>query len=81
VCFRHYFRPYYYHKPQYLVNIKQRSSTMSTLRTGSPELSTPDSDPPAYTGTVQPNPVPPSEYQSPVEAVPGVGGIPGVSGE
>lgn len=54
---------------------------MSTLRTGSPELSTPDSDPPAYTGTVQPNPTPPSEYQSPVEAVPGVGGIPGVSGE
>jgi hypothetical protein len=52
---------------------------MNTLRNGTPELSDPTLPAPEYTGEVQPNPEPNLEYQSPVEAVPGVGGIPGVS--
>ena len=54
---------------------------MSTLKNGTPELSDPALPVPEYTGTVEPNPVPPAEYKSPVEAVPGVGGIPGVQEE
>ena len=54
---------------------------MSTLRNGTPELSDPTEPAPPYTGEVLPDPEPNLEYRSPAEAVPGVGGVPGVSAE
>ncbi len=51
---------------------------MSTLRNGTPPLPEPEDTPTEYIREVLPDPEPSLDYKSPVEAVPGVGGVPGV---